>query len=239
VTWVAGVDACRGGWFAILRDSASMSACHRGPFTHISEILELSQKPRILAVDIPIGLLSEARHGGRECDRLAREMLGHPRSSSVFSPPVRAAISHKEYEDALAENRGSSLERVGISRQCFGLFAKIRHVDEWIDPYKQERVREVHPELCFFELNRQRSMRHGKKSEEGLRARRTVLAKEGFGGVIELAINGLPRQEVARDDILDACAACWTAERILGGKAFRIPENPPVDGKGLRMEMWR
>jgi predicted RNase H-like nuclease len=44
---------------------------------------------------------------------------------------------------------------------------------------------------------------------------------------------------VALDNILDAHAACWIAERIYKGTAVRIPENPPVESRGLRMEMWR
>ena len=39
-------------------------------------------------------------------------------------------------------------------------------------------------------------------------------------------------------DILDAHAACWTAQRIAEGQAARIPKHPAVDGNGLRMEMW-
>ncbi len=44
---------------------------------------------------------------------------------------------------------------------------------------------------------------------------------------------------VAEDDILDACVACWTAARIFEGQGIRIPADPPYDGRGLRMEMWR
>ncbi|MFZ3199553.1 MAG: DUF429 domain-containing protein [Candidatus Acidiferrales bacterium] len=236
--WVAGVDGCRAGWFAILRDVTSGHTRH-SLLRHIPEILGLPEKPEIISVDIPTGLLNEARRGGRECDRIAREILRQPRARSVFSPPVRAALSHKKYEHALAENRVSSPEGVGISRQCFGLFEKIRQVDEWMDQHKQERVREVHPELCFFELNHQRPMPHSKKSEDGLRERRSLLVKEGFGAVIEQATGGTARQEVAQDDILDACVACWTAERLWSRVAVRIPQNPPMDGNGLRMEMWR
>ena len=46
-----------------------------------------------------------------------------------------------------------------------------------------------------------------------------------------------PKSIVAADDILDAHAACWTAERILKGEAEQIPPTPEVDAKGLRMEM--
>jgi predicted RNase H-like nuclease len=44
---------------------------------------------------------------------------------------------------------------------------------------------------------------------------------------------------VARDDILDAMAACWTAERIVSGEALCLPDDPPRDARGLRMEILR
>jgi predicted RNase H-like nuclease len=39
------------------------------------------------------------------------------------------------------------------------------------------------------------------------------------------------------DDIVDAFVALWTAERIGCGAAISIPERPPLDSYGLRMEM--
>ena len=46
-----------------------------------------------------------------------------------------------------------------------------------------------------------------------------------------------PRKVLSSDDILDAFAGLWTAERIYKGEAKTLPENPPVDPMGLRMEM--
>ena len=42
----------------------------------------------------------------------------------------------------------------------------------------------------------------------------------------------------ALDDLNDAFAALWTARRILLGQAQRIPDEPDIDARGLRMEMW-
>jgi predicted RNase H-like nuclease len=38
-------------------------------------------------------------------------------------------------------------------------------------------------------------------------------------------------------DFLDACACAWTAARIVRGEATRFPDAPPLDAKGLRMEI--
>jgi predicted RNase H-like nuclease len=44
---------------------------------------------------------------------------------------------------------------------------------------------------------------------------------------------------VARDDLLDAMAVCWTVEGILKGKGVRISEEPKRDSRGLRIEIVR
>ena len=43
--------------------------------------------------------------------------------------------------------------------------------------------------------------------------------------------------QVADDDINDAFASLWTAERILNGSAKVIPDHPCRDPFGLRMEI--
>jgi predicted RNase H-like nuclease len=225
MTWVAGIDGCRAGWFAILRNANSRETRYHGPFPHISNIRDIPEKLFIIAVDIPIGLLDHAEVGGRNCDREARAILGQPRARSVFSPPVRSALSCGKYENALAANRASSAAFVGISMQCFALFEKIREVDGWMDAEKQLLIREVHPEMCFLKMHGGVSIPYGKKERQGLNFRRELLVKEGFSGVIENSKRKTLRREVQEDDILDACAACWTAERIALNRACVVPKQ--------------
>ncbi len=68
-------------------------------------------------------------------------------------------------------------------------------------------------------------MPYSKKEAAGLKLRRELLIKEGFGAVIENARNETLRRDVEEDDILDACAACWTAERIVFKQACVVPEQ--------------
>ena len=238
MAWVAGVDGCKKGWILVLREVELGTIRHRR-IDCLSEVFRQPENPRLVAVDIPIGLLSRGRKGGRECDKKGREILGKPRSNSVFSAPVRAALNYFDYPSALRANRASSSERVGISQQCFGLFPKMRQADELVTPELQKRIREVHPELCFCELNDHKPMKYGKKHRGGLglQERRHLLCKEGFSSAINEA-TGYPRSQIAEDDILDACAGCWTAERIHQGVAKFIPKNPSKDERGRRMEMW-
>ncbi|MFL5635521.1 MAG: DUF429 domain-containing protein, partial [Gemmatimonadaceae bacterium] len=44
--------------------------------------------------------------------------------------------------------------------------------------------------------------------------------------------------DAADDDILDAFAALWTAERVARGAAITLPHaDPPMDSVGLPMRM--
>lgn len=235
--WVAGVDGCRGGWFVVLREMGLGRVVHR-VINSIEEVLSFPEKPEAVAVDIPIGLLEHAVEGGRECDRQARALLGSPRASSVFTPPVRASLSTKTYEEACRVNAESSFRHICIARQCFALFPKLREIDEFMTPERQQTVCEVHPELCFYELAGKRPMQHAKKTSEGIAERRTALVHGGIFGATLLS-QTLRFRGTGVDDVLDAYAACWTAERILRGDAVRIPPNPPHDSTGFRMEIWR
>jgi predicted RNase H-like nuclease len=43
--------------------------------------------------------------------------------------------------------------------------------------------------------------------------------------------------DVGNDDILDAFAALWTAERIFHGQARTLPDTPSQDAVSLRLEI--
>jgi len=204
---------------------------------NFAEVLERYACAAAIGVDMPIGLPEGAAPGGRDCDREARRLLGPGRTSSVFSAPARAALGAATYEEALRANRASSSHCLGLSVQTWHLFPKIRGVYYSTTPDLQERVREVHPELCFQSLHGGRPLRHGKKTGEGAQLRRRLLTTAGFKGLAR-ASEKFRRADVAEDDLLDACVACWTSERFLAGSAARVPTTPALDGKGLRMEIW-
>ena len=203
------------------------------------DVILASSNAEIFAIDMPIGLLEEARRGGRTCDSEGRDILGSPRRSSIFSPPARPALRAMSYQDALRINRNSSSARIGISRQSFGLFRRLKEVDDLMCqfPDLQERIREVHPELCFRAMNNGIPMQHSKRTARGIQDRVVLLQRSGFSHLREWLCLHL-KARVAPDDILDACASCWTAERIHLGIALRIPAEPETDSWGLRMEMW-
>jgi len=236
MNWVVGVDGCRAGWFAAFWN-VSTDQFHWEVFSRLSDIPSYRLAPEVIGIDIPIGLLDAAKKGGRVCDKEARKLLGHPRASSVFSPPVRDAITHQNYETASEANRLSSEERLGISKQCFSIIPKIKEVDDFMSAERQKLIKEVHPEVCFWKMGGENATKFAKKKSSGFQERSDLLQNHGFAGFSD-ALDQYPRKMVARDDVLDAAAACWTAGRIKAGNAERIGAEHEFDTCGLSMEMW-
>jgi predicted RNase H-like nuclease len=227
---VAGVDGCRAGWVVVLSDGRVTVA------ESFAAGLEVARDASVIGVDMPIGLLDRAIPGGRDCDRLARRLLGR-RGCCVFTPPVRRALRARRYRAALLANRASSAARLGISIECFGLFAKLREVDGALlaDRSLIARVTEVHPELAFREMARATSGLPPKRSTAG-QARRLGLLARHFPGV-RAAARKAPRGARA-DDVIDAHAVCWSASRIAGRRAVCLPAEPARDARGLPMAIW-
>lgn len=233
---IAGVDGCLAGWIVVQQDTETgrLSWCMAPDFL---SVLDVTRGAGIVAVDIPIGLLDEAVPGGRSCDTAARALLGPKRASSVFPPPVRAALDCQTYPQALQANRSSSSAGIGISKQCFAILSKIRELDRVMTPELQRKILEIHPELCFYAMNGGRAIPESKKKTDGKAVRLELLQENAFGSFPAEAIQTIT-SGVESDDILDACAACWTAGRILSGTAVCIPPLPARDSRGLKMEMW-
>jgi predicted RNase H-like nuclease len=118
----------------------------------------------------------------------------------------------------------------------------VRKVDE-VDralrsaPKRPDWVREVHPEVCFWAWRGGEPMPVAKKRAAGRAARRELVdAHFGAGASAEVRRQHR-RADVAADDVLDAFAALWTAERIVRGEAATLPAHPPLDAHGLPMEI--
>lgn len=238
--WFAGVDGCRGGWLVVLWDGKEefrQEVC-----SEFKDVLNITTEPSIIAVDMPIGLIEEnPPNGGRECDQEARQLLGHL-MSAVFSPPARMTLwEATDFRSAQRLNQPA-----GLTIQAFGLFPKLRQVDKVMseNPELQKRIKEVHPELCFYGAAGGRPMNYPKRSPEGQEERKNILIEllgNGWHEWYQEVLQRYTRSRVAIDDILDASVAAWTAERIkngVDGQLKIIPADPPEDMKGLRMEMW-
>ena len=55
-----------------------------------------------MCIDMPIGLPSISKKGGREPDVLARQILGKKVRLVFFSPPICQVLYSESYQEALA-----------------------------------------------------------------------------------------------------------------------------------------
>ena len=238
--WIAGADGYRDGWVVVLWRPAA-DTIRRRVVEDVDALLALPEAPAVLGVDLPIGCPDAAVPGGRACDRQARQLLGHPRGASVFSPPAHDALQADTYEEALRRNRASGPDAPGLSKQAFHLVPKLRALHARMTPERQDRVREVHPELAFYAMNGDAPVTDSKHTEAGRSARLALLSANGMPDVTA-AVEAMAAGPVGADDVLDAHAACWTARRVHEGTAKRCPptdEAAPRTARGLRMEIWR
>lgn len=225
-----GVDGCRAGWIAVGRDGDGR--IHARCTATAAELFDTAPRPDLVAIDVPIGLPDE---GPRGCDQEARRLLG-PRRSSVFSAPLRGVLAARSWDEACAIRR--RVESKAMSKQAWGIVAKIREVDELLqrEPALRGRIREVHPEVCFRAW-RGAVMPHSKKTAAGRRDRRE-LVDDHFGSRAFDSVRAVfPKKSVADDDVIDAFAALWSAERILRGEAIALPAQPMRDATGVAMEI--
>jgi len=235
VPLLAGVDGCRAGWVVVVaRCDAQDAQEHQVRIcARFDDVLSLEPAPAVIAVDMPIGLLAAPQPGGRDCDRLARRLLGR-RASSVFTPPPRPLLEATHYAQVRVH---------GLSVQAFNIMAKMREVDRVMTPALQHRVYEAHPELAFRNLAGH-PMQYRKKTVAGREERVRVLEQaahplfQGIRSAVAHALRGYPRTQVAPDDVLDAYVLVGTARRIWQAQGQRVPCVPACDQKGLRMEIW-
>lgn len=231
-----GVDGCRGGWLCVACGVDGAWQIHL--LKTIEALGDLVAASALTLIDMPIGLPDANGPGQRQCDMEARRCLGWPRASSVFPVPSRATLTAHSYSEALQINR-QQLGR-GLSRQAWNIAPKIAQVDDLLRsrPVLKSRLRECHPEVCFWSLNRHQAMRFNKKRAEG-REERLQVIQAYFPPVREMLHNALAqfqRSVVAADDVIDAMVVALTAKLGQSG-LLSLPSEPPRDHFGLPMEI--
>ncbi|HEY3070110.1 MAG TPA: DUF429 domain-containing protein [Gaiellaceae bacterium] len=206
---VAGVDGTKGGWVAIVLEDGRFA----GDFLLGSvdaDFAELADA-EIVAIDIPIGF------GPREADRAARTFLTGT-ASVVFPAPPR---------EVLEAPFGPGLR---VSAQAHALGPRIIHVTDLAR--RDTRFRELHPEVSFRAMNGGRPLGHRKKSAAGALRRLELLRAVGIELTALRDAGSAPL-----DDVLDAAAAAWSAQRILTGAAKSLPD-PPEEIDGYPVAIW-
>jgi predicted RNase H-like nuclease len=229
-----GVDWSSGSWFAVVFDSDGFDHA-----TVVDEIGELWHRyeddtERVL-IDIPIGLIEEGETG-RECDSLARDVVG-PRSPSIFTPPVREATRKRRYPAAQRVNERKSGR--GLSKQAFNISDGIAAVDDLLQnvPEAGAAFAESHPEVCFRALAGE-ELKHSKRKAGGYAERMRALATfdPDAPAAVQSAAQAAGDEDVTVDDVLDATVLAYAA-RPGTGELYSLPAEPPTDAKGLPMQI--
>lgn len=243
---VVGVDGCPGGWIAIGRRAPAEPTA--AVFSTFQALVAAFPHDATIAVDMPIGLPTSSRHGGRGPEALVRPLLG-ARQSSVFSIPSRAAVYaetapfttveewHAAHRRASEVARRTSDPPRGVSIQAFGIFPKIREIDILLHARTdlRERVFESHPEVAFAQLDGGRPMALPKKirgavNPAGMEERKALLCGLGYERAF---LDARPPAGAKPDDFLDAACMMLVAGRIRRGEAVSFPDPPERDALGI------
>jgi len=236
-----GVDWAGDGWLAVAFDEAEFD--HATVFEEIGGLWHRYEDSaeRVL-VDVPIGLREggsdRGQEGGsdRECDVLARQMLG-PRRAAVFTPPVREATRKRRYPAAKRVNERTAGR--SLSKQAFAISDRIAAVDDLLRNVPEARTAfaESHPEVCFRAFADE-PLQHSKATAGGYAERMRALARFDADAppVVQAVAEATGGADVTVDDVLDAVALAYTA-RPGPGSLRSLPPDPPQDPKGLPMQI--
>ena len=229
-----GVDGCRFGWIAAFERDRRLDYRLCRTF---AELLASFPNADCIFVDIPIGL-PWAACPTRPCDALARRLLGKGRAPSVFPAPARGACN----ASSIGEARNLNIAELGrsLSAQAWGICAKVAEVDTVMRsaPMARNRVREIHPEVCFWGLNGARAMQHSKSTRPGRAERLTLLGmyEPRSQDLLASVMREQLRKDVQVDDVLDALVGFITA--TAPPASMRVVQGEPrCDQFGLPMEM--
>jgi predicted RNase H-like nuclease len=221
--YVLGVDGCKAGWVGVLLGGESATAIVGATIGDLVTAARLAHPElAVVGIDIPIGLPDSAP---RQADLLARTRLPSGRKSSVFPAPTRVASAATTHPEASAANREAA--GVGLSVQAFGLVPKILEVDAYVRSPKSCRIVEVHPEVSFAAMD-PACVVLSKRTAGGHQARQDALRAAGV--TPPPYVKG---QGYTADDLLDACAAAWSARRVATGIAESLPDPPETFSDGL------
>ncbi len=204
---VVGVDGSAKRWAVV--------ALVDGRFAEAAVVASLTPPLAIFDEAVAIGIdipLTSPTTGRRSAEFEARRLLTG-RSSSVFSTPPADVLAEPTYQEALTLSRRAY--GYGISAQAYAL----RHAiaDARASGFE---LHEVHPELSFARMNGGPGLAR-KKSWSGMQQRIELLGREGIVLPPDLG----PVGQLPTDDLLDACAAAWTAGRIGSGQAETVGDE--------------
>jgi predicted RNase H-like nuclease len=214
---VVGIDGCRGGWVAVSAQGGSFTGA--AVYPKIEVLTSDVAQADMLAIDLPLSFPVDG--SPRRAETAARKFLGK-QWVSVFLTPPREVLAAPNYRAACRVAQAAIGKK--ISRQAYGLGKRILELTAYLEKTKDGRLHEVHPEISFRLLAEGlgKEITAPKKSWTGFHERVEVLEAVGMAPP-RAPIPNL--RGVGIDDLLDACAAAWSASRIFVGNAQPFPED--------------
>jgi predicted RNase H-like nuclease len=221
---VAGVVPISAGWLVA---SAKLRGATFAPeesrlFDSFREVIDVRPSFSIVVLNVPIGYVDEPGTAQRSCDLEAQALLG---GHSLALPPALTRASLFAGGDI---DSGPHLDEDDYR------FERYREVALEMSPSSQRIVYEGRPELSFYQLNNYEALRWSGESEQGREERRGILERKvpGVTRVLDADMPGVDRRELH-----DVAALLWTARRVFGHSAGRLPSEGEWDSEGLRMEL--
>ena len=226
-----GVNWCGDGWLAVVFDRTGFD--HAAVYAGVGELWHRyeEQTERAL-VGVPVGL--KQGPGERNCDVLARQVLG-PRRAAVVTPPVREATRKRRYPAAKRASERTAGEQ--LSRRAFALSDPIAAVDDLLRNVPEARrvFAGSHPEVCFRAFAGD-TLEYETGTAGGYAERMAALVRFDTGAppVVQRVAETIAGAGTAVEDVLDAVALAYTA-RPGPGRLRSLPPDPPRDHEGLSM----
>jgi predicted RNase H-like nuclease len=220
---VAGVTPVSSQWLVASAKIAGSTFAPEPPKVYDTFLEVLSERPSFVAIvaNVPVGYCDKPEDGPRICDHEARALLGR-RGTSVHNAPSRAVL-----------NGDIPIEEGMLDAVTATLIPRYVEVAKEMSPYRQRIVYEGHPELSFYQLHKDTPLTTSKRIQAGREERREVLIDRIRGSERYLDPGEL---NVPEKHLLDVFALLWTARRVYGHAAKRMPKEPVWDSEGLRME---
>lgn len=216
---IAGVDGVPGGWVVA---RVTGGRVEWSVVASAAAVLSVTAGCAAVGVDIPLGLPVGGR---RACDDATARALGRARSS-VFPAPPREVLAAADHASACAVSR--EVTGRAISLQSFHIGPKILDWDAV--PDRPAHVVEVHPELALRRLAP--DVRFAPKKTARGSGQRIAALHRWLDAPAALA--DLPAG-ARLDDVLDALAAAWSAQRFAAGTHEVL--GAEVDDRGRPMRV--
>lgn len=230
-----GVDGFSGGWCCC---SSFDNSLYLSIAKDVKSFFKHFPKINYVFIDMPIGLSDYGFK--RSVDAKLRDMLPSNRKSSVFNAPSRPSIYAESYHHA--KQAELKLQGKSISIQSWNISKKIKELDQYIyeNPHVISKLRESHPEYCFYKLNKDNPLQYSKKLSIGIEERLSILqnfvvnVEDSFKNFYDKNKHkGLKKDDIIDSIVLYVCADKW---KINGSKS--LTQSPPKDPRGIPCEIY-